>query len=133
MRLLAAATAGVGDYKKALPLYGELLKETPQDPDLYLAVGNALKTTGKTAGGDRLLPVCVAHGWIGYRRGLLGTRESENLSLHGRRYHADAGAREERDDHAGGSLSPVFRVRERLWRTATVSTNRSTITNAVMR
>jgi tetratricopeptide (TPR) repeat protein len=46
--LLAAATAGVGDYKRALPLYGELLKETPQDPDLYLAVGNALKTTGKT-------------------------------------------------------------------------------------
>jgi tetratricopeptide (TPR) repeat protein len=46
--LLAAATAGVGDYKNALPLYGELLKETPQDPDLYLAVGNALKTTGKT-------------------------------------------------------------------------------------
>ena len=46
--MLAAATAGVGDYKNALPLYGELLKETPQDPDLYLAVGNALKTTGKT-------------------------------------------------------------------------------------
>jgi len=46
--LLAAATAGVGDYKTALPLYGELLKETPQDPDLYLVVGNALKTTGKT-------------------------------------------------------------------------------------
>jgi len=46
--LLAAATAGVGDYKTALPLYGDLLKETPQDPDLYLAVGDALKTTGKT-------------------------------------------------------------------------------------
>jgi tetratricopeptide (TPR) repeat protein len=46
--LLAAAAAGVGDYKRALPLYGELLKETPQDPDIYLAIGNALKTTGKT-------------------------------------------------------------------------------------
>jgi tetratricopeptide (TPR) repeat protein len=26
-----------------------LLRETPQDPDLYLAIGDALKTTGKTA------------------------------------------------------------------------------------
>ena len=44
----AAAAVAVGDYKTALPLYGELLQETPRDPDLYLAIGNALKTTGKT-------------------------------------------------------------------------------------
>jgi tetratricopeptide (TPR) repeat protein len=30
----AAALTGVGDYNKALPLYGELLKQTPQDPEL---------------------------------------------------------------------------------------------------
>jgi thioredoxin-like negative regulator of GroEL len=46
--LLAAAAAGVGDYNKALPLYGELLQARPQDPEIYLAIGNALKTTGKT-------------------------------------------------------------------------------------
>ena len=46
--LFATAVAGIGDYNRALPLYGELLKETPQDPQLYLAIGNALKTTGKT-------------------------------------------------------------------------------------
>jgi tetratricopeptide (TPR) repeat protein len=47
--LLAVAAAGVGDYETALPLYGELLKATPNDPEIYLAIGNALKTTGKTA------------------------------------------------------------------------------------
>jgi tetratricopeptide (TPR) repeat protein len=46
--LYAAASAAVGDYTTALPLYGELLQETPQDADLLLAIGNALKTTGKT-------------------------------------------------------------------------------------
>ncbi len=46
--LYAAALAGMGDYNKALPLYGELLKEAPQDPEILLAIGNALKTTGKT-------------------------------------------------------------------------------------
>ena len=48
-RLDAEAAAGTGNYHEALPLYGGLLQETPQDPDLYLAIGNALKTTGKTA------------------------------------------------------------------------------------
>ena len=46
--LYATVAAGMGDYNKALPLYGDLLKETPGDPELYLAIGNALKTTGKT-------------------------------------------------------------------------------------
>jgi tetratricopeptide (TPR) repeat protein len=48
-RLDAEAAAGTGNYSEALPLYGSLLRENPQDPDLYLAIGNALKTTGKTA------------------------------------------------------------------------------------
>ena len=48
-RLEAAAAAGTGNYNEALPLFGGLLRETPQDPDLYLAIGDALKTTGKTA------------------------------------------------------------------------------------
>lgn len=46
--LNAEALAGLGQYSQALPIYGELLKETPKDADLYLAIGNALKTTGKT-------------------------------------------------------------------------------------
>ena len=46
--LYAAAVAGIGDFKTALPLYGELLKEAPRDADLYLAIANALKTAGKT-------------------------------------------------------------------------------------
>ena len=46
--LYAEATAGMGDYNKALPLYAELLKEGSKDPELYIAIGNALKTTGKT-------------------------------------------------------------------------------------
>jgi tetratricopeptide (TPR) repeat protein len=48
-RLDAEAAAGTGNYKEALPLYGELLRENQHDPGLYLAIGNALKTTGKTA------------------------------------------------------------------------------------
>ena len=47
-RLDAEAAAGMGLYNVALPLYGSLLQENPQDPDLYLAIGNALKTTGQT-------------------------------------------------------------------------------------
>jgi predicted Zn-dependent protease len=47
-RLEAEAAAGTGNYNEALPLYGELLRENRQDPDLYLAIGDALKTTGKT-------------------------------------------------------------------------------------
>jgi tetratricopeptide (TPR) repeat protein len=46
--LYAEAMAGMGDYNKALPVYGELLREDPQDAELYVTIGNALKTTGKT-------------------------------------------------------------------------------------
>jgi tetratricopeptide (TPR) repeat protein len=47
-RLYAEATAGMGDYNRALPIFGELLRESPRDSQLYLAVGEALKTTGET-------------------------------------------------------------------------------------
>ena len=46
--LHAAAAAGLGDYDRALPLYRELLAEAPQTPELYLSIGNALKTLGRT-------------------------------------------------------------------------------------
>jgi len=47
--LYAEAIAGMGDYNQALPLYGELVQGGSQDPELYVTIGNALKTTGKTA------------------------------------------------------------------------------------
>jgi tetratricopeptide (TPR) repeat protein len=40
---------GFGDYERALPLYRELVREIPQDPELHLSIGHALKTQGKTA------------------------------------------------------------------------------------
>jgi tetratricopeptide (TPR) repeat protein len=46
--LLAAVYAGFGDYGKALPLYLELLKDTPGDAELQLTVAHALKTIGRT-------------------------------------------------------------------------------------
>ena len=46
--LLAAVYSGFGDYAKALPLYLELLKETPGDAELQLTVAHALKTIGRT-------------------------------------------------------------------------------------
>jgi tetratricopeptide (TPR) repeat protein len=46
--LEAEALAGVGDYNQALPIYGDLLKEDPKDAQLYITIGDALKTTGKT-------------------------------------------------------------------------------------
>jgi tetratricopeptide (TPR) repeat protein len=47
--LQAEALAGVGDYNQALPIYGDLLKEDPNDAELYVTIGDALKTTGKIA------------------------------------------------------------------------------------
>jgi tetratricopeptide (TPR) repeat protein len=46
---LATILAGYGDYTQALTLYGELLTETPQDPELRLSIAYALKTLGRTA------------------------------------------------------------------------------------
>lgn len=47
--LYARVAAAMGDYSKALPLFNELLGRGGRDPELYLSVGDALKTVGKTA------------------------------------------------------------------------------------
>jgi predicted Zn-dependent protease len=44
----AAICMGFGDYAGALPRYGALLAETPEDADLHLSVAHALKTLGRT-------------------------------------------------------------------------------------
>jgi tetratricopeptide (TPR) repeat protein len=44
----ATVCAGLGDYDRALPLYREVLTETPNEPELHLSVAHALKTVGKT-------------------------------------------------------------------------------------
>jgi tetratricopeptide (TPR) repeat protein len=46
--LLASVYAGFGDHGRALPLYQDLLRDTPDDPELHLAIANALKTLGRT-------------------------------------------------------------------------------------
>jgi tetratricopeptide (TPR) repeat protein len=45
----ATVCTGFGDYERALPLYRQLLREMPKDPELHLSVGHALKTEGRTA------------------------------------------------------------------------------------
>jgi tetratricopeptide (TPR) repeat protein len=44
----ATICCGFGDYAEALPLYREILAETPRDPELHLSVGHAQKTLGHT-------------------------------------------------------------------------------------
>jgi tetratricopeptide (TPR) repeat protein len=44
----ATACTGFGDYSRALPLYREILAETPNEPELHLSLANALKTLGRT-------------------------------------------------------------------------------------
>jgi tetratricopeptide (TPR) repeat protein len=44
----ATVCMGLGDYERALPTYRELSGATPQDPELHLSIGHALKTQGKT-------------------------------------------------------------------------------------
>jgi tetratricopeptide (TPR) repeat protein len=44
----ATICTGFGDYEQALPLYREILSETPQDAELQLSIGHALKTLGRT-------------------------------------------------------------------------------------
>ncbi len=46
-RLYAEAAAGMGDYRTALPVYGELLQENAKDPQLCISIAEAMKTTGK--------------------------------------------------------------------------------------
>jgi tetratricopeptide (TPR) repeat protein len=44
----ATVCTGFGDYAQALPLYREILAETPSDPEIHLSIGHALKTLGQT-------------------------------------------------------------------------------------
>jgi tetratricopeptide (TPR) repeat protein len=44
----ATICTGFGDYEKALPLYREILRETPNRPELHLSIAHALKTVGRT-------------------------------------------------------------------------------------
>ncbi|MDB6087079.1 MAG: sulfotransferase, partial [Gammaproteobacteria bacterium] len=44
----ATICTGFGDYALALPLYREILAETPQDAELQLSIAHALKTLGRT-------------------------------------------------------------------------------------
>ena len=44
----ATIRAGLGDYDRALPLYQDVLKQMPRDPELHLSIAHALKTLGRT-------------------------------------------------------------------------------------
>lgn len=46
----ATVCTGFGDYERALPIYQELLEHThsPQNAELHLSIGHALKTLGRT-------------------------------------------------------------------------------------
>ncbi len=45
---LATVSAGLGDYATAIPLYQQILLETPRDPEVHLSIAHALKTVGRT-------------------------------------------------------------------------------------
>ena len=81
---LCLCCVGLGEHERAIALYRELLPETPADADLHLSIAHALKTLGRRAEaiesyrtGGRL-PARL-------RRCLLEPRQSQDLSLHGRR------------------------------------------------
>ena len=44
----ATVCAGFGDHRQALPIYQEVLRRTPQDPELHLSIAHGLKTLGRT-------------------------------------------------------------------------------------
>ncbi|MGO9038457.1 MAG: tetratricopeptide repeat-containing sulfotransferase family protein [Steroidobacteraceae bacterium] len=44
----ATVCTGLSDFDRALPLYREVLAETPNDPELHLSIAHALKTLGRT-------------------------------------------------------------------------------------
>jgi len=45
----ATICTGFGQYERAIPLYRQLLRETPQEAGLHLSVAHALKTVGRTS------------------------------------------------------------------------------------
>jgi tetratricopeptide (TPR) repeat protein len=44
----ATVCTGFGDHERALPLYEEVLRQTPQEPELHLSIAHSLKTLGRT-------------------------------------------------------------------------------------
>jgi tetratricopeptide (TPR) repeat protein len=46
--IYATVCTGFGHHSQALPLYQEVLRETPQEPELHLSIAHALKTLGRT-------------------------------------------------------------------------------------
>ena len=46
-RLSATIAVGLGEHEKAIAIYHEMLRETPQSPDTNLWLGHALKTIGR--------------------------------------------------------------------------------------
>jgi len=44
----AAIWTGLGDPQKALPLYEEMLRQSPHEAELHLSIAHALKTLGRT-------------------------------------------------------------------------------------
>jgi tetratricopeptide (TPR) repeat protein len=45
---LATIRTGLGDFDRALPLYREVLAQTPGDPELHLSIAHGMKTLGRT-------------------------------------------------------------------------------------
>jgi tetratricopeptide (TPR) repeat protein len=45
----ATVCTGFGDFERALPLYREILVETPDEPELHLSIAHAQKALGQTA------------------------------------------------------------------------------------
>jgi tetratricopeptide (TPR) repeat protein len=44
----ATVCTGFGHHQQALPLYQEVLRQAPKDPELHLSIAHALKTLGRT-------------------------------------------------------------------------------------
>jgi tetratricopeptide (TPR) repeat protein len=44
----ATICTGFGDYEKAVPMYREILGESPDRPEVHLSIAHALKTIGRT-------------------------------------------------------------------------------------
>jgi tetratricopeptide (TPR) repeat protein len=52
LRILRAANCvGMGEHERAVNLYAELLLEIPEDAEVHLSIGHALKTLGRTQEG----------------------------------------------------------------------------------
>ena len=48
-RIAATVAVGLGEHQKAIDIYQDLLKETPNAPDVHLWMAHALKTTDRVA------------------------------------------------------------------------------------